>query len=150
MDNRTHLQQRRNPNPIRSRMAAVTYALACVVMIVPLVASAEFLLGKAKSAGQVGEQRDGYLGLVDQRAPADIKKMVVDTNQRRKQRYQNVAERLGSPLEKVGKTAAMRHFKHAQPGELIQAEDGSWVKKGQNGKKALKAPVAPQKEQPAS
>ncbi|MDP6979343.1 MAG: YdbL family protein [Myxococcota bacterium] len=144
MNDPIQLQQASNSNRMRSRIAAISCTIACVLLTVPVTASAEYLLGTAKSAGQVGEQRDGYLGLIDQRAPENIKKMVVDTNERRKQRYQKVAERIGSPLEQVGKTAAMRHFKHAKPGELIQAEDGSWIKKGQlgqkPGKKALKAP----------
>lgn len=112
-----------------TRLSVLAIGLLGLLSMVPQTASAEFLLGNAKSAGQVGEQRDGYLGLVDKRAPDAVKKMVADTNERRKQRYQKVAERLGTPIEQVGKQAAMRNFKHAQPGELIQAEDGSWQKK---------------------
>ncbi len=141
----------REPHPIHARIAALTCAMMLALLLLPATASAEFLLGQAKSAGQVGEQLDGYLGLIDQRAPADVKKMVLDTNERRKQRYEKVAARLGTSLEQVGKTAAVRHYKHTQPGELVQAEDGSWAKKGAKtpsvpqGNKAQEKPGAAQK-----
>ena len=87
------------------------------------------MLRDAKAAEQVGEKRDGFLGLVDQNAPENVKKMVADTNLRRLDRYQKVASIRGSSLESVGKQAAADKFKRALPGQFLEAADGKWEKK---------------------
>ena len=117
----------RTADPLR--VACLLLAAVGLLLSTPLSASAEYLLGTAKAAGQIGEKRDGYLQLLDQKAPENIKKMVVDTNKRRAARYQLVAARLGSTVEDVGKGAGVRIFKRAQPGELIETADGKWEKK---------------------
>ncbi len=145
----------RNPAQPAGKWAFARVAsTACVALgllaVLPAVASAEFLLGTAKSSGQVGEKRDGYLALIDQRAPENIKKMVADTNERRRQRYQELAARVGWTIEQAGKQAATRNFKHARPGELLEAEDGSWTKKKAGGSKRAgpRAPGRPRGGQP--
>lgn len=92
-------------------------------------ARGEYLLPKAKAAGQVGEQPDGYLGLVDESAPEQIKKMVIDTNERRKARYTEVSKKRGSSVESVEQMAGEKFAKRAKPGELLRAPDGTWTKK---------------------
>lgn len=88
-----------------------------------------YLLPEAKKADQVGEKPDGYLGLVDQDAPEIIKKMVVDTNERRKGRYKEVATRSGSTLESVEVLAGEKLAKRAKPNEFLLGKDGKWIKK---------------------
>lgn len=114
-------------NPLR--VAWLLLATVGLLLTVPLSASAEYLLGTAKASGQIGEKQDGYLQLLDEKAPENIKKMVVDTNQRRAARYQLVAERLRSTVEVVGKRAGAGFIERAQPGELIETADGKWEKK---------------------
>jgi hypothetical protein len=106
--------------------------IACMLLLAvggPLAASAEYLLGTAKAAGQVGEKLDGYLELIDQDAPAAIKKMVEDTNERRLERYELIAKKRGTTAESVGKRAAVKVIERAKPGEMIQTAEGKWTKK---------------------
>ncbi len=113
----------------RIRGALAALLVASLVVAVPLAASAEFLLGTAKSAGQVGEKRDGFLELFDEKASEKIKKMVADTNERRRSRYESIARMQGSSIEIVGRQAGARIIARAKPGELIETPDGEWEKK---------------------
>jgi uncharacterized protein YdbL (DUF1318 family) len=94
-----------------------------------LAAESKSLLDTAKKAGQVGEKFDGYIGLVDQSAPENIKKMVKDTNERREARYGSIAIKRGTTVESVAKQAAAKILKRVKPGEMIQTADGKWTKK---------------------
>ena len=84
---------------------------------------------EAKSAGWVGEQRDGYLGLVAPSAPPEAKKLVADINQARRASYRDIAAKNGIELRAVELLAAEKALQKTQSGQFIQAEDGSWVRK---------------------
>ena len=88
-----------------------------------------YLLGQAKADSQVGEKPDGYLGLVDEKASEIIKKMVVDTNERRKARYEDVALRRGSSLESVLEMAGEKLAANAKTGDMLLDANGIWTKK---------------------
>ena len=83
----------------------------------------------AKSAGWVGEQRDGYLGLVSASAPPDAKKLVTEINEARRASYQEIAGKNGIELRAVELLAAEKALQKTPSGQFIQAEDGSWVRK---------------------
>ena len=93
-----------------------------------LAANAATLDG-AKAAGQIGEQRDGYLGLVDEGAPAEVRAIIADINARRREKYQAIAEREGTSLEAVARRAGVKLIGRAKPGHLIQDAKGNWVQK---------------------
>ena len=84
---------------------------------------------EAKGAGWVGEQRDGYLGLVSASAPPDAKKLVTEINEARRASYQEIAAKNGIELRAVELLAAEKALQKTQSGQFIQAEDGSWVRK---------------------
>ena len=84
---------------------------------------------EAKSAGWVGEQRDGYLGLVAPSAPPEAKQLLTEINQARRASYQEIAAKNGIELRAVELLAAEKALQKTQPGHFIQAEDGSWVKR---------------------
>lgn len=116
------------------RFAAFGWGLLSVLLVFFAIgaaqpASAQEMLRSAKQAQQVGEQLDGYLALVDESASAKIKKMIENTNNLRKDRYQKVASMRGTTLESVGKQAAEIIFKRAVPGDMLQTADGKWKKK---------------------
>ncbi|MCP4037736.1 MAG: YdbL family protein [bacterium] len=123
------MDRTRHATSTRIRGALAALLVASLVVAVPLAASAEFLLGTAKSAGQVGEKRDGFLELFDEKASEKIKKMVADTNERRRSRYESIAQMQGSSIEIVGRQAGARIIARAKPGELIETPDGEWEKK---------------------
>lgn len=106
--------------------------IACVLSFAvagPLWAESDYLLGTAKTVGQVGEKADGFIELIDESAPENIKKMVKDTNERRTARYTMIAKKRGTTVESVGKQAGVKILKRVKPGEMIQDADGKWIKK---------------------
>jgi len=84
---------------------------------------------EAKGAGWVGEQRDGYLGLVSASAPPEARKLVTEINEARRASYQEIAGKNGIELRAVELLAAEKALQKTPPGQFIQAEDGSWVRK---------------------
>ena len=52
-------------------------------------------LTTAKSQGWIGEQNDGYLGVVKGNAPADVKALVADVNRQRKSQFAQIAAVVG-------------------------------------------------------
>lgn len=83
-------------------------------------------LGNAKEQGLVGEQPNGYLGVVSSNADAaEIVKLV---NQARKEQYQKLAQDNGIALKDVEIMAGQKAIERTSRNHFIQA-DGKWVKK---------------------
>lgn len=78
----------------------------------------------ARSSGQVGEQKDGYLGVIGSQ-PAAIQAMVRDINNRRRAIYTDKAAGK-STIEEYAFATACRLISQTKPGEKYQASDGSW------------------------
>lgn len=86
-------------------------------------------LNTAKSRGFVGEQQNGYLGLVDRSAPADAKNLMREVNDQRRANYQSIARSNGIDLESVESLAGQKAINKTARGHYIQAPNGQWVKK---------------------
>ena len=113
----------------RFYVRVLTTCILSLAIVTPLAAQAESLLVIAKAASQVGEKVDGYIELLDEAAPENIKKMVVDTNERRAAKYATIATKRGTTVESVAKLAGVKILERAKPGEMVQGADGKWVKK---------------------
>ncbi|MCP5368253.1 MAG: YdbL family protein [Hyphomicrobiales bacterium] len=85
-------------------------------------------LGQAKSAGQVGERTDGYLGLIGS-PPGDVRAMVDDINAKRKARYAEIAKKTGASVKNVGLLAGAKAIEMAAPGSYVMDASGAWIKK---------------------
>lgn len=85
-------------------------------------------LGAAKQAGLAGERADGYVGLVDESAPADVRALVADVNARRRAEYQRIARQNGIELREVEVLAARKAIELTPRGGWVFLED-SWVRK---------------------
>lgn len=85
-------------------------------------------LGQAKAAGLVGELMNGYLGLVDGNASADVKAMVDSINAQRRAEYQRIAAKNGVPAEEVAKLTAQKVINQTAPGQFVQTPSG-WQKR---------------------
>lgn len=86
-------------------------------------------LDSAKSRGYVGEQQNGYLGLVDRNAPADAKQLLQDVNNQRRANYQSIARSNGVDLKSVESMGGQKAISKTAKGHYIQAANGQWVKK---------------------
>ncbi|NRD73606.1 YdbL family protein [Shewanella sp. VB17] len=84
-------------------------------------------LQDAKSQGLVGEQANGYLGIVVNNAQGNA--VVEQVNTKRKAHYQKIAKSNGISANEVAKLAAEKAMKAATSGEYIQTSSGKWLKK---------------------
>ncbi|WP_144392308.1 YdbL family protein [Pleionea sediminis] len=85
-------------------------------------------LDSAKAQGLIGEKPDGYLGLVVKNAPDDVKAMIKSVNEKRKAKYQEVADQRKIALSKVEVIAGKKALEKTKSGHFIYA-DGKWIKK---------------------
>lgn len=83
-------------------------------------------LGEAKVAGQLGEQPDGYLGVV--RAEGQATEIARLINQARRAEYQRVAQSNGIKLGDVEAIAGKKAIEKTPSGQFIQL-DGRWLRK---------------------
>ena len=85
-------------------------------------------LQQAKSSGLVGEQLNGYLGVVDSSASSDVRSLVKDINAKRKAKYEAIASQNSTSLETVELLAGKKAVEKTQAGNYIQTATG-WKKK---------------------
>jgi hypothetical protein len=82
-----------------------------------------------RSTGQVGEQADGYLGVVGS-APAAVRAQVDSVNIKRRAYYTDLAAKRGAKIEEVAATTACELFRtKVAPGQFYRGTDGAWQKR---------------------
>jgi uncharacterized protein YdbL (DUF1318 family) len=86
-------------------------------------------LAAAISAGQVGEQADGYVGAAKP-IPPDIKAQVDALNIKRRAAYTDEAARHGVALRDWAVTIGCQTLRRVKPGEAYLLPDGVWRTKG--------------------
>jgi len=103
--------------------------LAGLALSAPALAQRDPAYQAARSAGQVGEKPDGYLGVVGGQ-PAAVQSMVSDLNIRRRENYAQKAQEQGVTLQEYAITQGCILIARTQAGEKYQAPDGSWQTRG--------------------
>jgi uncharacterized protein YdbL (DUF1318 family) len=83
----------------------------------------------ARASGQVGEQGDGYLGMVGAGTPA-LQHIVEDINIRRKAVYSERAQAQHATVEEYAFTTGCLLIAQTEPGEKYRAPSGSWETRG--------------------
>ena len=86
-------------------------------------------LDDAKARGLVGERPDGYVGVVDPNAPADVKRLVEGVNEKRAHEYATIAERNGTDAGAVAVLAGAKLVERAPAGQWVMDASGKWTKK---------------------
>ena len=112
------------------KMTRITASWLLTLTIVLGLAAAPALAGPlddAKRAGQVGEQPNGYVGVLPG-APDSAKALAKDINSRRKERYTEISRKRGTSVEQVGKQAGKKLIGEARKGEYVK-KGGKWVQK---------------------
>ncbi len=108
---------------------SLSVAFALSIAAAPAYA-ASAAIEAAKSKCVVGEQTDGYLGVIDAaKADEALKREVRAVNQQRKAAYAELATRNGVTIEQAAQVTAERLLNSAPAGQCIQSPDGGWVKK---------------------
>ena len=114
----------------RFAIAAAVTALAFGIIVAPASAQRDPAYAAARSAGQVGEKMDGYLGVVGAGSGA-VRAMVDDLNIRRRAVYAERAQAEGATLEEYAFTAGCLAISRTQPGEMYVAySTGQWTARG--------------------
>ena len=86
-------------------------------------------LQDAKAQGLVGEQPNGYLGLVKANAGADVKALMNNINAQRKKEYQAIARRNNTELNVVEALAGKKAIEMTPAGQYVKLPSGQWVKR---------------------
>ncbi len=93
------------------------------------LAAAKATVDAAKAAGTVGEQGDGYLGLVSGSADAAVSAAVNEINAARKQTFAATAAKTGVTPEAAGEAVAKQQFERMPAGQYFKPIGGGWTKK---------------------
>jgi uncharacterized protein YdbL (DUF1318 family) len=106
-------------------LAGITALTALGLVVGPALAQRDPAYAAARSAGKVGEQADGYLGIVGAADPA-LQRLVDDINIKRRAVYAEKAKENNATLEAYALTAGCQAVARTTPGEKYRAPDGSW------------------------
>lgn len=112
----------------KTAMIALTGLAAIGIAAVPALAQAQQrdpAYAAARAAAQVGEQPDGYLGIVGTATPA-LQRLVDDINIKRRATYAERAKEKKQTLEAYALTAGCELIMRTEPGEKYRAPDGTW------------------------
>ena len=92
-------------------------------------AAAKATVDAAKAAGQVGEQADGYLGLVSADAPAPIRAAVAEINAGRAEAFKEAGAKTGVDAAAAGAATAQQLFARLPAGQFYRPAGGGWTRK---------------------
>jgi len=103
--------------------------LALLISMMAVSVAVASPLSQPKADGLIGEQANGYIGLVKQNVPADVKKLVNDVNAKRKTGYQKIAKKQGTSLAEVERVGGNTAIEKTIRGNYIRDASGTWRKK---------------------
>jgi hypothetical protein len=110
---------------IKSLLSGLLLALA-MVFSAPAMADA---LDDARAAGLVGERPDGLVAPVTGGAPADVLSLIQSVNAQRMEKYQQISNQKGVPVEQVGAIAGEKIIGKLPSGFYYMDSSGNWVQK---------------------
>ena len=84
-------------------------------------------LAEAKAKGLVGEQADGYLGVVSGGGEASA--LAREVNAKRRAEYAEIAQKRGTTVEAVAALAGKKLVERTPGGQYVRGSGGGWVKK---------------------
>ena len=99
--------------------------LALGVLAGPAQAQRDPAYAAARSAGQIGEKMDGYLGIVGAETP-ELRRLVNDINIKRRAVYAQKSQEEQVTLDEYALATGCQLILKTVPGEKYQAPGGSW------------------------
>jgi uncharacterized protein YdbL (DUF1318 family) len=91
----------------------------------PALAQRDPAYAAARAAGKIGEDVDGYIGIVGE-PTRELQRIVDDINIKRRAVYAAKAQENNATLEQYAFTAGCKTIAKTEPGEKYRAPDGSW------------------------
>ena len=110
---------------IKSLLSGLLIALT-MVFAAPAMADS---LEQARDSGLVGERPDGLVAAVSPNVPADIMSLIQSVNAKRMEKYQQISNEKGVPVEQVGAITGEKIIAKLKPGWYYMDASGNWVKK---------------------
>lgn len=111
---------------LKATRRAVMLACGTFILVGPGREARAEDLAEAKSAGQLGERIDGFVGVVSADTPPELRALAGEINARRRAEYAAIAQRQGVALEVVAQLAGEKLVERAGPGEWVLGADGEW------------------------
>jgi uncharacterized protein len=108
--------------------AAGLFAAAGAAPAFAQSAAAKAAVDQAKASGVVGEQADGFLGVVSGGDTA-VRGAVAEINAGRAQAYREAAARTGVTAEAAGQATARQLESRLPPGQYFRNAAGQWERK---------------------
>jgi uncharacterized protein YdbL (DUF1318 family) len=109
------------------RSAHAAALLALLFALGAALPAAALDLADAKARGLVGEQADGYLGVVSGGGEAGA--LAQQVNAKRRAEYAEIARKNGTTPEAVAALAGKKLVERTPGGQYVRGSDGVWVKK---------------------
>lgn len=103
------------------------FVLSVLIFLTPI--SVAITLQEAKQQGLVGEQTDGYLGMVVDDVNTEVRNLIQQVNNARRERYQQISQRNNIDLEQVQQLAFEQAAEATVNGFYIQNKQGRWTQK---------------------
>jgi len=85
-------------------------------------------LEAALQQGLVGEKPDGYLGAVQVSPSAEVRTLIEEVNDWRRQQYMDLANKHGQTIEEIERVAGQKRIEAAPAGTYV-FQGGQWVRK---------------------
>jgi uncharacterized protein YdbL (DUF1318 family) len=103
------------------------------VLAAMLAAAQPVTAAQLRATAQVGEQSDGYLGIVGDAATPELRRQVNSVNIRRRSAYIQLADRRGVQVVAVAATMACELLATSVlPGQYYRLADGVWRRREGN------------------
>jgi len=112
-------------------LKSVIFAAAALLLATPALADLaadKATVTAAKAAGTVGEQADGYLGIVTS-ADGTVTAAVNEINNGRRQVYTQTATKSGVTPDAAGQATGAQLIANTPAGQFIKPLGGGWTKK---------------------
>ena len=91
--------------------------------------AADMSLADAKREGLVGEQNDGYLGVVDSGSSSAVSSLVRSVNSKRRAEYERIAKSNEISRADVEALAGQKALQKTAAGNYIKRQGQGWQKK---------------------
>lgn len=113
---------------VKIKMVAAALALAGTSSTTAAWAQRDPAYAEARAQGLIGEQTDGYLGIVGTPTP-ELRAIINNINIQRKAAYTRSAAN-GATVEQFAFTSGCNLILKTAPGEKYQGPDGRWQTRG--------------------
>lgn len=127
------MTSKRSRMPGSALAVALAFTAAAVGAVVPATvafaqSAAKAVVDAAKAAGQVGEQGDGFLGMVKGSVPPDVAAAMAEINAGRAAVYRDTAARTGVTPDAAGQATALKLIAKVPAGQYYKPLGGSWTR----------------------